>query len=42
MVVDPRCKASLCVQHIVGRMDKTEIRDAGGFGKMFKRMMKGD
>jgi flagellar biosynthesis protein FlhG len=41
MVVDPRCKASQCVQHIVGRMDKTEIRESGGFGKMFKRMMKG-
>jgi flagellar biosynthesis protein FlhG len=42
MVVDPRCRASQCVQHIVGRMDKTEIRDSGGFGKMFKRLVKGD
>jgi flagellar biosynthesis protein FlhG len=42
MVVDPRCRASQCVQHIVGRMDKTEIRQSGGFGKMFKRMVKGD
>ena len=38
MVVDPKCKASLCIQHIVGRMDKTEIQDNGGFGKMFKRL----
>jgi flagellar biosynthesis protein FlhG len=42
MVVDPRCRASQCIQHIVGRMDKTEIRESGGFGKMFKRMIKGD
>jgi flagellar biosynthesis protein FlhG len=42
MVVDPKCKASQCVQHIMGRMDKTEIQDAGGFGKMLKRMFKGD
>jgi len=42
MVVDPKCKASLCVQHIVGRMDKIEVRDDSGFGKIFKRMFKGD
>jgi len=42
MVVDPKCKASLCVQHIVGRMEKIDVKDGGGFGKMFKRMFKGD
>ena len=42
MVVDPKCKASQCVQHIVGRMDKIEIRDNGGFGKIFTRMFKGE
>ncbi|MDR2768803.1 MAG: MinD/ParA family protein [Treponema sp.] len=42
MVVDPKCKASQCVQHIVGRMEKTEMRDNGGFGTMLKRMFKGD
>jgi flagellar biosynthesis protein FlhG len=40
MVVDPKCKASVCIQHIVGRMDKTELKGAGGFGKMFKRLFK--
>jgi flagellar biosynthesis protein FlhG len=38
MVIDPKCKASLCVQHIVERMEKSEVRDSGGFGKMFKRL----
>ncbi|MDR1390265.1 MAG: MinD/ParA family protein [Treponema sp.] len=42
MIVDPKCKASQCVQHIVGRMEKTEMRDNGGFGNMLKRMFKGD
>ena len=42
MIVDPKSKASQCVQHIVGRMDKIEVPDTGGFGKMFKRMFKGD
>jgi flagellar biosynthesis protein FlhG len=40
MVVDPKCKASMCIQHIVGRMDKTELKGNGGFGKMFKRFFK--
>jgi flagellar biosynthesis protein FlhG len=40
MVVDPKCKASMCIQHIVGRMDKTELKGNGGFGKMFKRLFK--
>jgi flagellar biosynthesis protein FlhG len=37
MVIDPKCKASLCVQHIVGRMEKNTIRTSGGFGNMLKR-----
>ncbi|MDR0586684.1 MAG: MinD/ParA family protein, partial [Treponema sp.] len=40
IVVDPKCKASVCIQHIVGRMDKTELKGNGGFGKMFKRLFK--
>ncbi|MDR3130970.1 MAG: MinD/ParA family protein [Treponema sp.] len=37
MVIDPKCKASQCVQHIVGRMEKSNIREDGGFGNMLKR-----
>jgi flagellar biosynthesis protein FlhG len=37
MVVDPKCRASQCIQHIVGRMNRTELRDGDGFGKMIKR-----
>jgi flagellar biosynthesis protein FlhG len=38
MVIDPRCRASQCVQHIVGRMEKTEIPENGGFGNMLRRI----
>lgn len=38
MVIDPRCKASICVQHIVGKMEKSELRENGGFSSMFKRL----
>jgi flagellar biosynthesis protein FlhG len=38
MVIDPKCKASQCVQHIVGRLEKTEIREGGGFSNMVKRL----
>jgi flagellar biosynthesis protein FlhG len=37
MVIDPKCKASQCVQHIVGRMEKSDPRENGGFGNMIKR-----
>jgi len=37
MVIDPRCKASICVQHIVGKMEKSELRQTGGFSSMLKR-----
>jgi flagellar biosynthesis protein FlhG len=38
MVIDPRCKASLCVQHIVERMEKSELRESGGFGALLKKL----
>jgi len=38
MVIDPRCKASICIQHIVGKMEKGELRTTGGFSSMVKRL----
>ncbi|MCL2093199.1 MAG: MinD/ParA family protein [Treponema sp.] len=38
MSIDPRCKASICMQHIVGKMDKGEFKGSGGFSSMFKRI----
>jgi flagellar biosynthesis protein FlhG len=37
-VLDPRCKASICVQHIVGKLEKSELKESQGFSKMFKRL----
>ncbi|MCL2381095.1 MAG: MinD/ParA family protein [Treponema sp.] len=38
MVIDPRCKASICVQHIVGKMEKREPKQTKGFASMLKRL----
>lgn len=38
MVLDPKSKAAQCVQHIVGRMEKSELREGGGFGSLIKRL----
>jgi flagellar biosynthesis protein FlhG len=38
MVIDPKCKASLCVQHIVDRMEKTEVRENGGFAAKIRQL----
>jgi flagellar biosynthesis protein FlhG len=38
MAMDPRSKASICIQHIVGKLEKSELRKAGGFASMFKRL----
>jgi flagellar biosynthesis protein FlhG len=41
MVVDPKCRASLCVQHIVDRMEKSGGgKSAGGFGVMMQRFFR--
>jgi len=37
MVVDPKCKASICVQHIVDRMDRNKTVATRGFGGMLRR-----
>jgi len=42
MALDPKCKASLCVQHIVGRMEKTDFKEGGGIAKLIRKLFKGD
>ncbi|MDR0584009.1 MAG: MinD/ParA family protein [Treponema sp.] len=41
MVIDPKCKASQCVRHIVERMDKNRPRESGGFGVMLRKFFGG-
>jgi len=38
MVIDPKCKASLCMQHIVSKLEDTAIGGAGGFSNMMSRI----
>jgi len=38
LVVDPKCKASICVQHIVDRMERNKTGDSRGFGGMLRRL----
>jgi flagellar biosynthesis protein FlhG len=42
LAADPKSKASMCVQHIVGRMEKSEIKQGGGFGGLIRRLLRGD
>ncbi|MDR0409600.1 MAG: MinD/ParA family protein [Spirochaetaceae bacterium] len=39
MVESPRSKAAQCIQHIVGRLEKTEIREGGGLRNMVRRLL---
>ncbi|MDR1839450.1 MAG: MinD/ParA family protein [Treponema sp.] len=38
MVVDPKCKASICVQHIVERMERNKPGESGGFSAKIKKI----
>ncbi len=38
LVANPRSKASICVQHIVSRLEKVEFREGGGVGQFLKRI----
>jgi flagellar biosynthesis protein FlhG len=37
-VMDPKGKASICVQHIVGRLEKVDYKEGGGLGRFLKRL----
>ena len=38
MVVDPRGKASVCLKHIVARIEKAEFIDDEGFGRFMRKL----
>ena len=38
---DPRGKASICVQHIVGRLEKVEYKEGGGVGQFIRKLFGG-
>ncbi|MCL2244213.1 MAG: MinD/ParA family protein [Treponema sp.] len=41
MVTDPKCKASICVQHIVERMNRNKPDEVRGFGAMLRKIFGG-
>lgn len=38
LVMDPKSKAAICIRHIVGRMEKTEVPEGGGIGGFIKKL----
>jgi flagellar biosynthesis protein FlhG len=38
LVVDPKCKASICVQHLVERIDRNKLDASGGFGAKIRKL----
>jgi len=39
MVTDPGAKASMCIKHIVGRLEKVEFKEGGGVSRFLKKLM---
>ena len=39
IIVEPKGKASICVHHIVSRLEKVEYKEGGGLGKFIKKLM---
>jgi flagellar biosynthesis protein FlhG len=39
LVTDPKGKAAICLQHIVGRLEKIEFREGGGLSRFLKRLL---
>jgi flagellar biosynthesis protein FlhG len=38
IIIDPKCKASLCIQHLVERVDKNKLAEPDGIGAMFRKI----
>ncbi len=38
VILDPKSKASICIQQIAGRLDRVEYREGGGVGQFLKRL----
>jgi flagellar biosynthesis protein FlhG len=39
IIVDPDSKASICIKHIVGRLEKVEYKEGGGLKKFLNRLV---
>jgi flagellar biosynthesis protein FlhG len=41
LISDPKGKASICVQHIVSRLEKIDYKEGGGIGQFLKKLFGG-
>jgi len=41
LVHDPKSKASICVKHLVSRLEKVEFKEGGGIGQFIRRLFGG-
>jgi flagellar biosynthesis protein FlhG len=39
IIVDPKSKASICLRHLVSRLEKVEYREGGGIGSFIKKFL---
>ena len=39
LIADPQSKASICVKHIVSRLEKVEFKEGSGFGRFVRKLM---
>lgn len=39
VIADPKGKASVCLRHIVARIEKTELNEAEGFGRFMRKLL---
>jgi flagellar biosynthesis protein FlhG len=39
MIVDPNSKASICVKHLVARLEKVEYREGSGVGNFIRKLL---
>lgn len=38
-IVDPKCKASICVKHIVSRLEKVDYKEGGGLSRFLRKLV---
>ncbi|MCD6121428.1 MAG: MinD/ParA family protein [Spirochaetales bacterium] len=41
IILDPKGKASICIRHIVSRLENIDYKEGGGLGRFFKKLFRG-
>lgn len=40
LAFDPKCQASICINHLVSRIEKEEVKEGAGISRLIKRFLK--